>query len=210
MNQSSNALDSSQATFFSKAIDWVVIHRTSIIVFCLIVVAGIASRILMVEEPNFKPIAALILFAGFYFGRATVGIAALVVTMLISDLVFGFYEPSMMLAVYASLAVCCGLGLLCRKSLQGRNVSAKAFGYFAISSLAMSCVFFVATNFAVWASGLWYPNTFEGLTSCFVAAIPFFRNTVASDFMFSQGLMAVYGIVVLAQSRRERSVSITV
>ncbi|MEL7500397.1 MAG: DUF6580 family putative transport protein [Planctomycetota bacterium] len=173
-------------------------RKATLPVFALIVIAGVFSRFLLVGEPNFKPIGALVLFAGFYFSQTRWGVASLLAIMLISDLFLGFYEPMMMLAVYSSLMVCFGLGIWCRKLTPANaNVSGKTFASFLISSLGMSCAFFLLTNFAVWSSGLWYPSTLEGLTQCFAAAIPFFRNTLSSDLLFSQTLLVGYATTCL-------------
>jgi hypothetical protein len=40
--------------------------------------------------------------------------------------------------------------------------------------------FFVISNFAVWAGSNMYPRTWDGLVACYVAAIPFYRNDLAS------------------------------
>lgn len=51
---------------------------------------------------------------------------------------------------------------------------------FATAVLLGPTSFFAISNFAVWASGDMYPGTPEGLLSCYVAAIPFYRNDVIS------------------------------
>lgn len=40
--------------------------------------------------------------------------------------------------------------------------------------------FFVVSNYAVWAGSAMYPRTWAGLAACYVAAIPFYRNDLAS------------------------------
>ncbi|MGA9671892.1 MAG: DUF6580 family putative transport protein, partial [Terracidiphilus sp.] len=40
--------------------------------------------------------------------------------------------------------------------------------------------FFVASNYAVWASSGMYPRTLTGLATCYVAGIPFYRNDLIS------------------------------
>ena len=40
--------------------------------------------------------------------------------------------------------------------------------------------FFMMSNYAVWASGGLYPRTLAGLEGCYVSAIPFYRNDLAS------------------------------
>ena len=46
---------------------------------------------------------------------------------------------------------------------------------------AASVMFFVVTNFCVWALGSLYPKTWEGLLACYVAAIPFFQNDLLGN-----------------------------
>jgi hypothetical protein len=53
-----------------------------------------------------------------------------------------------------------------------------------LSSIGGAVLFFVVTNLAVWCLG-WYGYTFAGLVTCFEAAIPFFRNTLASSLFYS-------------------------
>ena len=50
----------------------------------------------------------------------------------------------------------------------------------AAAALLGPTSFFVVSNYAVWAGGTMYPHTLAGLQTCFVAAIPFYRNDLAS------------------------------
>ena len=50
----------------------------------------------------------------------------------------------------------------------------------AAATLLGPTSFFVVSNYAVWAAGFMYPHTLAGLEACFVAAIPFYRNDLAS------------------------------
>ena len=59
------------------------------------------------------------------------------------------------------------------------------------ASLAGSVSFFVISNFAVWAAYNMYPKTLAGLGACYVAAIPFFRSTLAADLLYALSIFAV-------------------
>jgi len=59
-------------------------------------------------------------------------------------------------------------------------------------------LFFVLTNFGVWALGALYPKTLTGLTECYVVAIPFFRNALLSDLFYSALL---FGGLALAEKQ---------
>ena len=60
------------------------------------------------------------------------------------------------------------------------------------SSIGVGVVFFIVSNFGVWLGGTMYPMTFEGLVTCYVAAIPFFRATLTSNILFSFILFGGY------------------
>jgi len=48
----------------------------------------------------------------------------------------------------------------------------------------------------VWLVGDLYPRTLDGLATCYIAAIPFFRNTLAGDAGYT---VALFGGFALAQ-----------
>ncbi len=56
------------------------------------------------------------------------------------------------------------------------------------ASLAGSVAFFLVSNFGVWVGWKLYPPTFGGLVDCYVAALPFFRNSLVGDLVYA-GLM---------------------
>ena len=63
------------------------------------------------------------------------------------------------------------------------------------AALASSILFFAVTNFGTWATGEIYPPTLAGLAACYVAAIPFFQNTLAGDLFFSALLFGGFALL---------------
>jgi len=63
--------------------------------------------------------------------------------------------------------------------------------------LASATGFFLVVDFAVWAFGSMYPHTAAGLMSCYVAAVPFYWNDLASTGLVSA---ALFGLPALATS----------
>jgi hypothetical protein len=55
-------------------------------------------------------------------------------------------------------------------------------------------VFFIVSNFGVWAWWNLYPHTPEGLWACYTAAIPFFRNTLLGDATYSTVLFGGFAL----------------
>jgi hypothetical protein len=66
------------------------------------------------------------------------------------------------------------------------------------AALSGSIMFFVVTNFAVWAMDDMYPHTGAGLAICYTAALPFFRNALAGDLFFTAVL---FGGLAMAENR---------
>jgi len=56
--------------------------------------------------------------------------------------------------------------------------------------------FFILSNFAVWAGGWGYPRTLGGLNACYIAALPFYRNDIASTAIVAG---AAFGLPVLVR-----------
>jgi hypothetical protein len=109
----------------------------------------------------------------------------------ISDIVIGGYDWRMMVVVYSALAA----PLLLGRYLRGRLGTVRV----AASALASSVVFFLTTNLAVWYYGYWYTRDLKSLLQCYAAAVPFFRNTVAGDLLWSFILFTGYAVVKLGR-----------
>lgn len=172
-----------------------------------LIVFGCGSRLLIADFPNFKPLAAIALFSGFYFRSLPMAFAATALSLLLSDALIGSYPWPIAISVYGSLLVGCVAGRYFIGSTSvaepsnraglSRSVaggSKRTFTKSAAAALAMSCLFFVITNFAVWASGSWYPTSTAGLIACYSNAVPFFKYTVAGDLTFTLGLFGSYAL----------------
>ena len=154
------------------------------IVFVLILLAA-ASRLLP-HPPNFAPVAAIGLFAGAAFNRRVAWLVPFA-ALLLSDLVLGFYHPVSMVANYLAFATCLALGA-------GWLARGRSLPRVAGAVIASSVAFFIVSNFGMWASG-YYPRTWEGLVQCYTAALPFFRNTLASDVVYSAALFGGHALL---------------
>ncbi len=150
----------------------------------ILLTLGIVSRCIF-HAPNFTPVIAIVLFSGIYLERKYAVLLPLAL-MIISDVMIGFYDG----IVFTWLAVlgCAYIGLWVRNH---KNLRAMFAG-----SLLASFVFFLISNFGVWASG-YYGYSGHGLVNCFVAAIPFYRDTLASTLIYGFVLFGIYEWVAL-------------
>ncbi len=153
-------------------------------VLAFMILAAAATR-LIPHPPNATSITAMALFGGAYLSDKRLAFLAPMTALFLSDLVLGFY--SRMWVVYGSFAVIVCIGRLLRAR---RRLLA-----IAGATLASSIIFFVITNLGVWIFGSLYPKTIEGLLACYVAAIPFFQNTLLGDASYTTALFGAFALV---------------
>ncbi len=156
--------------------------RLAAILSAILVAAALR---LVPHPPNFSPIGAMALFGGAYFGRRALAFAAPLGALLLSDAILGFHSG--VPYVYGSVALVVLLGRAVAKRMTALTIAGAA--------LASSILFFAVTNFGTWATGEIYPPTLAGLAACYVAAIPFFQNTLAGDLFFSALLFGGFALL---------------
>ena len=180
------------------------------VLFVLLVLVGVQLRIWLQDLPNFAPVAALALFAGYFFRSWLLALCLPLSIMAISDLSIGGYDWRMMALVYGMLALPVAFRSLLRRHLnldQGglRSASLAVTGLIGCS-LASSVLFFLTTNFGSWLWFNMYEHSVAGLIQCYVMAIPFFRYTLCGDLFFAVVLFSGYAVAaqvrLAAQARR--------
>ena len=134
---------------------------------------------------HFTPVGASLLFFGAKQQRKFLWIP--VVAFALCDIALNrfVYHYPITLETFSStlwyfLAV--GIGSLLKEKQDFLRIAGAA--------LAGSVSFFVISNFAVWAAYNMYPKTAGGLVACYVAAIPFFQRTLASDMVYTLAFFA--------------------
>lgn len=166
----------------------------------LLVGLAVACRLLAPEYHlwNFVPAGAVALYAGAKLPRRWAWLVP-VAAMFLSDLWLGYgsHYPMFGLTrwtVYGTLAATTMLGWVAR-SPKVRAWELPGF------SIAVSLLFFVTTNFSVWAEGQLYPLTWSGLTTCYIKAIPFFGNSLAADLL---GTCVLFGLGAVVERSAAR------
>jgi len=152
-----------------------------------------ATMRLIPHPPNFTPIAAMALFGGAYFSNKKTAFAIPLIAMYLSDLVLGLFVYDLgwfhatMPFVYGSFAMTVGLGFWVRRWRSPSRIG--------LAALASSLLFFFVPNFGVWLAGGLYPKTLDGLMACYVAAIPFFKNTLMGHAVYTIALFGGFALI---------------
>tara|TARA_B110000196_G_scaffold307072_1_gene306323 strand:- start:106 stop:681 length:576 start_codon:yes stop_codon:yes gene_type:complete len=164
-------------------------------IISIIILLAAFTRI-MPHPPNFSPMAAIGLFGAAHFAKKWQAFLIPLIGIWISDLVInnfiysshssnfvwfydGFYWQyiSYVFIIFAGLFIF-NKGISVTKTLGGM--------------LSSSGIFFLVSNFGVWAGGTMYTKNITGLITCYAAGIPFIHNTIISDTLFTTVLFGTY------------------
>ncbi len=152
---------------------------------CLILLA-VSLRILP-HPANFAPLAAVSIFGGAVLPRR-LALWVPLAAMVLSDAVIGFHSLiGLTWGSYVLIALASSYLLRKPSFLKG-----------GVLTLSSSLFFFVVTNFGVWVASGMYSHTWSGLVQCYTLALPFFRNTLLSDVIYTGLLFGTFSLVTKA------------
>ncbi len=169
--------------------------RSDILLIAALIALDVAARLLP-HMPNVAPIAASALFAGTVLHHRALAPLVPLIALAISDSVIGFDGWRITAVTYVASVIPALLPMLSQKL--------RLPGMFAPVMVACSLIFFAVTNFGVWAFSGMYPLTVDGLTACYVAALPFLQHTVVGDLLWA---VALFGSAWLVRKISARMAS---
>jgi hypothetical protein len=144
----------------------------------------------------FTPVAAALLYFGARMPHKYLWIPVALLAgsdIILTKVVYGYALPADTYITWAwYAAIVLFGGVLAFNSKPWRVLGA---------ALGASVSFFLISNFGVWAAWAMYPKTWSGLMASYVAGLPFFRNDLAGDLVFSA---LFFGISHLAHVMAER------
>ena len=170
--------------------------KRNIILILALVAIGILGRI--IPHPyNFTPMTAIALLSAHAFKNKWIAIGLPLLSFWVSDLIInnfiyaGYYESFRifspgLLWVYGSVACISIMGRLTLKKTNPTKIG--------LSSIAGSAIFFILTNFGVWAMSAMYAKSFAGLIQCYAFAVPFLGGTLLGDLVYSTVLFSSYSL----------------
>ena len=128
-----------------------------------------ASRFIP-HPPNFTSLIALSFYVPLFLGKRFIPV--LLVCFIITDIFIGFHET--VFFTWGSVIFISLFSYLFQKNIYTR----------IIGVLSSSLVFYIISNFGVWSLGS-YGYSLDGLLICYIAAIPFYTNTLISTILYS-------------------------
>lgn len=162
----------------------------------LIIVGAGAARVLNTAGhlplSNFTPIGAMALFGGAYFTDQKKAFGLPLLSLWISDLLLNylfyyhewrwFYDGFYWTYGCFALMVLLGQWMIRKISL----------GNIVLASVMAALLHYLITDFGVWMEGRMYPHHWRGLIACYVAALPYLKNMLIGNLLYSALLFGLF------------------
>lgn len=154
------------------------IDSSRFIVLTVIVILAAFSRALplVIDHTwNFTAVGALAIFAGAQFNDKRLAFIMPLAAMALADLLF--LRNGFSLLVYSGFIAMVACGFLIRNKVNTMNV--------ILASFISAAVFYLITNFSFFYRVTLYPRNFSGVLASYTAALPFFRNMLLGNLVYS-------------------------
>jgi hypothetical protein len=162
----------------------------------ILVLAVVILRLTLRHPYNFVPVFSGLLFFGAW--RPAREFAMPLLALVGVDIFLTTHQYGFALTSGYAVTWLCYLGaMILGAAILGKSISA---GRVVGASLLASVSFFASSNFTVWAEWNMYPKTWGGLGACYIAAIPFFRNSLVAETVCS---LLIFAIVRSSESLRQ-------
>ena len=137
---------------------------------------NVATRLLP-HVPGVLPVAASGLFAARYLRIPVLALVVPLLGMALSDVALPGEDWRIALVGFVAISIPALAGIFTRRWRGAWPIAA--------AMVACSLIFFLLSNAAVWAFSGMYPLTWQGLTQCYIAALPFLDKTVLGDLFWT-------------------------
>ena len=155
---------------------------TMVLIAVVMILAAALSRIAFYPL-NFSPVLAMALFGGAVIKDKKIAFALPLLAMFISDVLF---EVTNIAPGFWGWGQLVGYGIFALITVFGFQL--KKINVFNVAgfSIASSCIFFLLSNTSVWIFDTTsYAQNFGGWINCLAAGIPFLKNGLAADLVYS-------------------------
>lgn len=147
-----------------------------------LIIIGILLRFIP-HTANFTPVAAIALFAGVYLNKKQALIVPFLL-MVLSDIFLGMHN--VVIFTWGSFVLVTLLGSWAKNH--------KTILSMISTSVVSSVLFYLITNFGVWAMG-WYPQNLKGLLDCYILGLPFLRNFSFATLLYMSVFCGAYELI---------------
>jgi len=170
-------------------------NKIKIILFLFFLFASIFARFIPLKLPNIELFSSLIAISILLFDSKYLPFISLVAVLISDLLLFFVLHVPFSLKWELIVVISWSLVVLTQKLLKG-------FRFLNVLSMEIigTLVFFFVSNSLVFFAFNFYPKNFYGYVSCLIAGLPFLRNQLLYNTLFS---FVVYGSVFALRKEQD-------
>jgi hypothetical protein len=168
------------------------LNKSNFIILLFLVIAASLYRVWDGRPMGFAPQIAMALFAGSVCRDKRFAFLFPVLSMLISDLIYQFLYVQGLTPIKGFYGgQWQNYLLIASVTIIGFFISKNKISHIIAGSLGGAVYYFIISNFFVWFGGGLdinnqpYEKSFNGLITCFTAALPFFKWSLVSTLLFN-------------------------
>jgi len=152
---------------------------------------------------GFSPVIAIALFSGITIRQKDKSFLLPLLALIISDTMI---EALFRLDLFPYAGFYSGQALnyaiLLTATLVGWALRGKTYAGLLACSIAAPTVYFLVSNGLVWmGSQTMYKKDLSGLIDCYIAGLPFYKNSLLATLIFLPAILVVYNYVVMGKVR---------
>ena len=147
---------------------------------------------------NFTPLIAVTLLSSYSLSNKLLAIMIPLVGFWISDLFMNNYIYAGYFTDFTvfNSGMIWTYGAIVLVAFMGSSFLNKiSVGKVVLASLSGSTIFYLISNFGVWALSPMYTKTLTGLVQCYSLALPFYGTSLMGDLIYSTILFGAYKLV---------------
>ena len=147
---------------------------------------------------NFTPLIAVTLLSSYSLSNKFLAIIIPLIGFLLSDLFMNNYVYAGYFADFTvfNSGMIWTYGAIVLVALMGSSFLNKiTTGKVVLASLSGSTIFYLISNFGVWAFSPMYAKTFAGVVQCYSLALPFYGTSLMGDLVYCALLFGAYQFV---------------
>ena len=148
---------------------------------------------------NFTPLIAVTLLSSYAISNRILALLVPLAGFWLSDLfmnniVYAGYYPNFM--IFNSGMIWTYGAIILVGLMGGSFIKKISSGKVVLASLSGSTIFYIVSNFGVWALSPMYVKSVTGLIQCYSLALPFYGTSLIGDLLYSSVLFGAYQLVL--------------
>lgn len=188
----------------------IMMNRNHTIIAVILLMTICAFARLIPHMPNFTPVESLTIFGAAYLTKKHWAFFLSVLVIYLSDFIINntvarsFFPDVHGIVWFSSYMMYNFVAMALIVLVSSKIISKVTFKNVGMSILLASVIFFIITNFGAWVyEKSLYSNDFRGLMASFMAGIPFFRNSLLSNIIFTTVIFGSFEIYKSIATRQK-------